>query len=62
MGSGWALKSFKAIRKTNILVVGGHLDPKMAQDDAKLGPTWPKISQYGPKMAAERPTKSLLGA
>ena len=40
-----------------ILAVGGHLDPKMAQDGAKLGPKWPKIAQDGPKMARDGPNQ-----
>ena len=52
MGSGWAIKSWNTLWKIDILAVGGHLDPKMAQDGAKLAPRGPKIAQDGPKMGS----------
>ena len=45
--------TLKTIKKINILPAGGHLDPKMAQDGANLGPKRPKIAQDGPKMARD---------
>ena len=55
MGSGWALKSLKTHGKIDILAVGGHLDPKIAQDGAKLAPRGPKMAQDALKMAPRCP-------
>ena len=57
MGSSWAPKSLKSIGKIDMFAVGGHLDPKIAQDGAKLAPKWPKITQYGPKKPQQGETK-----